>query len=69
MRDCSWHPTLPLILTSSWDGSIGHWGYDPTGGASGTERSLLQRDDSDESAEEYENSGGITSRYHSLQDF
>jgi hypothetical protein len=27
VRDVSWHPTLPLLLTASWDASCGKWEY------------------------------------------
>eukprot|EP00899_Mesostigma_viride_P015416 jgi/Mesvir1/23876/Mv10669-RA.1 len=27
VRDCSWHPTLPLIASVSWDGRIVRWEY------------------------------------------
>ncbi|KAK9834848.1 hypothetical protein WJX81_003498 [Elliptochloris bilobata] len=26
VRDCSWHPTLPLLASVSWDGTIVTWG-------------------------------------------
>jgi WD repeat-containing protein 23 len=25
VRDCSWHPTQPMLATVSWDGSIVMW--------------------------------------------
>ena len=26
VRDCSWHPRLPLLASVSWDGTIVTWG-------------------------------------------
>ena len=26
VRDCSWHPTQPMLVTVSWDGDIMQWG-------------------------------------------
>ncbi|KAL5782413.1 hypothetical protein ACOSP7_007442 [Xanthoceras sorbifolium] len=31
VRDCSWHPYYPMIISSSWDGSIVRWEYPGTG--------------------------------------
>lgn len=28
VRDVAWHPTLPLLLSASFDGSLGVWTYD-----------------------------------------
>ncbi|KAA3481018.1 LEC14B-like protein [Gossypium australe] len=27
VRDCSWHPLYPMIITSSWDGVIARWDF------------------------------------------
>ncbi|WOL01826.1 LEC14B protein-like [Canna indica] len=27
VRDCSWHPYYPLLVSSSWDGQINRWEY------------------------------------------
>ncbi|KAL6191052.1 hypothetical protein ACLB2K_037445 [Fragaria x ananassa] len=27
VRDCSWHPTYPMLVSSSWDGSIARWEF------------------------------------------
>lgn len=27
VRDCSWHPTYPMLVSSSWDGSIVRWEF------------------------------------------
>ena len=29
VRDCSWHPTEPKLVSCSWDGSIVEWSHDP----------------------------------------
>lgn len=29
VRDVSWHPTLPVLCSASWDGSVAVWDYDP----------------------------------------
>jgi len=34
IRDCTWHPCYPTIVTSSWDGYVARWE------ASGDENSL-----------------------------
>ncbi|KAK3189844.1 hypothetical protein Dsin_029405 [Dipteronia sinensis] len=31
VRDCSWHPYYPMIVSSSWDGHIVRWEYPGTG--------------------------------------
>ncbi|KAK2646682.1 hypothetical protein Ddye_021877 [Dipteronia dyeriana] len=31
VRDCSWHPYNPMIISSSWDGNIVRWEYPGTG--------------------------------------
>jgi len=31
VRDLSWHPTEPWLVSTSWDGSIINWEYDGTG--------------------------------------
>jgi hypothetical protein len=35
VRDCSWHPTKPLLCSVSWDGSVVQWAADGTGGTDG----------------------------------
>ena len=25
VRDCSWHPTEPMLVSSSWDGNLAKW--------------------------------------------
>jgi WD40 repeat protein len=25
VRDCSWHPTQPMLVSSSWDGNLAKW--------------------------------------------
>ncbi|KAI5680355.1 hypothetical protein M9H77_01582 [Catharanthus roseus] len=27
VRDCSWHPSLPMLVSSSWDGDIVKWEF------------------------------------------
>lgn len=27
VRDCSWHPYLPMIVSSSWDGLVAQWNF------------------------------------------
>uniref|UniRef100_A0A2N9HIF3 Uncharacterized protein n=1 Tax=Fagus sylvatica TaxID=28930 RepID=A0A2N9HIF3_FAGSY len=27
VRDCSWHPFYPMIISSSWDGDIAKWEF------------------------------------------
>ncbi|KMT05828.1 hypothetical protein BVRB_7g165700 [Beta vulgaris subsp. vulgaris] len=27
VRDCSWHPSYPMIVSSSWDGSVAKWEF------------------------------------------
>ncbi|KAL5995085.1 L14B [Asimina triloba] len=34
VRDCSWHPFYPVLVSSSWDGSIVRWEYTGNGEAS-----------------------------------
>ncbi|XP_057963742.1 LEC14B protein isoform X2 [Malania oleifera] len=31
VRDCSWHPTYPMLVSSSWDGDIIKWEFPGTG--------------------------------------
>lgn len=38
MRDVLWHPSLPLLLSASFDGSLGVWAYD------GSEPAAQQRE-------------------------
>jgi WD repeat-containing protein 23 len=35
VRDCSWHPMYPMLVSSSWDGSVARWDF-PGNGASPT---------------------------------
>jgi len=30
VRDVSWHPSLPLLVSSSWDRQVVGWWYDET---------------------------------------
>ncbi|KAF5452415.1 hypothetical protein F2P56_027415 [Juglans regia] len=32
VRECSWHPFYPLIVSSSWDGDIARWEFPGSGG-------------------------------------
>lgn len=34
VRDCSWHPNYPMLVSSSWDGEIVKWEFPGTGEAS-----------------------------------
>ncbi|XP_010242588.1 PREDICTED: LEC14B homolog, partial [Nelumbo nucifera] len=34
VRDCSWHPSYPMLVSSSWDGVIARWEFPSTGKAS-----------------------------------
>lgn len=46
VRDCSWHPLYPMIISSSWDGVIARWEF-PGDGEAPTpvrRRSSLRRD-------------------------
>lgn len=27
VRDCSWHPFYPMLITSAWDGDIVKWEF------------------------------------------
>ncbi|KAM0947726.1 putative transcription factor WD40-like family [Dioscorea sansibarensis] len=27
IRDCSWHPSYPTIVSSSWDGLVARWEF------------------------------------------
>jgi len=29
IRDVSWHPFLPILISTSWDGTVKKWDYDP----------------------------------------
>ncbi|KAA8543185.1 hypothetical protein F0562_021320 [Nyssa sinensis] len=33
VRDCSWHPTYPMLVSSSWDGDIVKWEFPENGEA------------------------------------
>lgn len=33
VRDCSWHPVYPMIISSSWDGVIAKWEFPGNGEA------------------------------------
>ncbi|KAE9460580.1 hypothetical protein C3L33_07537, partial [Rhododendron williamsianum] len=33
VRDCSWHPQYPILVSSSWDGDIAKWEFPGTGEA------------------------------------
>ncbi|XP_077232413.1 LEC14B homolog [Tasmannia lanceolata] len=33
VRDCSWHPFYPMLVTSSWDGTIARWEFPGNGEA------------------------------------
>ncbi|EEF45451.1 LEC14B protein, putative [Ricinus communis] len=33
VRDCSWHPVYPMIVSSSWDGAIARWEFPGSGEA------------------------------------
>lgn len=48
VRDVSWHPQLPILLSSSWDCSVGRWEYHP--GALQDNTSFF-RSDSNEASE------------------
>jgi WD repeat-containing protein 23 len=39
VRDVHWHPFQPLIITSSWDGSVGMWKYHSVSAAGGPRQS------------------------------
>lgn len=34
VRDCSWHPYYPMLVSSSWDGQIARWEFSENGEAS-----------------------------------
>ncbi|KAH8495132.1 hypothetical protein H0E87_018350, partial [Populus deltoides] len=47
VRDCSWHPLYPMIISSSWDGVIARWEFPGSGEAPTPvvrRRSSLRRD-------------------------
>ena len=27
VRDCSWHPNYPTLVSSSWDGTVAKWDF------------------------------------------
>jgi WD repeat-containing protein 23 len=31
VRDCSWHPLYPTMISSSWDGDIAKWEFPGSG--------------------------------------
>jgi WD repeat-containing protein 23 len=31
VRDCSWHPIYPMLISSSWDGDIVKWEFPGNG--------------------------------------
>ncbi|XP_021279877.1 LEC14B protein isoform X1 [Herrania umbratica] len=33
VRDCSWHPYYPMLVSSSWDGDVVKWGFPANGEA------------------------------------
>jgi len=33
VRDCSWHPYYPMLLSSSWDGDVVKWEFPGSGEA------------------------------------
>lgn len=33
VRDCSWHPTYPMLVSSAWDGDVVKWEFPGTGEA------------------------------------
>ncbi|XVF32663.1 hypothetical protein REPUB_Repub17cG0101800 [Reevesia pubescens] len=33
VRDCSWHPHYPMLVSSSWDGDVVKWGFSGNGEA------------------------------------
>ncbi|XWS76468.1 hypothetical protein CRYUN_Cryun01aG0178900 [Craigia yunnanensis] len=33
VRDCSWHPHYPMLISSSWDGDVVKWGFPGNGEA------------------------------------
>ncbi|EOX94887.1 LEC14B protein, putative isoform 7, partial [Theobroma cacao] len=33
VRDCSWHPYYPMLVSSSWDGDVVKWGFSGNGEA------------------------------------
>ncbi|KNA08093.1 hypothetical protein SOVF_165740 [Spinacia oleracea] len=46
VRDCNWHPSYPMLVSSSWDGSILKWefpGSDETPAPPSEERELWRR--------------------------
>ncbi|XP_058076528.1 LEC14B protein-like isoform X2 [Magnolia sinica] len=43
VRDCSWHPTYPMLVSSSWDGMIVQWEFLGNGKASAMVRKKKRR--------------------------
>eukprot|EP00873_Tetraselmis_striata_P036859 jgi/Tetstr1/457123/TSEL_043773.t1 len=46
VRDCSWHPSLPMLVSVSWDGTVVQWGVDgeaPGAARCGGELPVLNR--------------------------
>ena len=31
LRDCSWHPFYPMLISSAWDGDIVRWEFPGNG--------------------------------------
>lgn len=45
VRDCSWHPVYPMLVSSSWDGDVVKWEFPGNGEApASTTKKMLRRD-------------------------
>lgn len=43
IRDCSWHPNYPMLVSSSWDGDVVKWEFPGDGEGPVSERQQLRR--------------------------
>ncbi|OMP06584.1 hypothetical protein COLO4_08058 [Corchorus olitorius] len=43
VRDCSWHPYYPMLVSSSWDGDVVKWGFPGNGEAPAMSKKRVRR--------------------------
>ncbi|CAI9107946.1 OLC1v1007432C1 [Oldenlandia corymbosa var. corymbosa] len=43
IRDCSWHPNYPMLVSSSWDGHVAKWDFPGAGEEPGSNKKQLRR--------------------------